>query len=68
MGFNMYAEPVRRAAMVEAEASARPTASGRAVLVQERTDSAPAGFLVYMPVFGAGAAEARNGDPDREIG
>jgi two-component sensor histidine kinase/CHASE1-domain containing sensor protein len=54
LGFNMFSEPVRREAMMEAEDSARPTASGRVVLVQEG-DVDAAGFLVYMPVFHTGA-------------
>ncbi|GGD58535.1 CHASE domain-containing protein [Croceicoccus mobilis] len=52
IGFNMYSEPVRGEAMREAEETARPTASGKVVLVQEGGENA-AGFLVYMPVFRA---------------
>ena len=52
LGFDMYSDPIRRAAMDEAVRTARPTASGKVVLEQEGTDSAP-GFLIYMPVFGA---------------
>ncbi len=50
IGFDMYSDPVRRAAMDEAERSVRPTASGKVVLKQEGTGAAP-GFLIYMPVF-----------------
>jgi two-component sensor histidine kinase/CHASE1-domain containing sensor protein len=50
LGFDMYSDPVRRAAMDEAERAVRPTASGRVVLIQEGADAAP-GFLIYMPVF-----------------
>lgn len=57
IGFDMYADPVRRAAMDEAERSVRPTASGKVVLVQEGSGGAP-GFLIYMPVF-ADDAEPR---------
>ena len=53
LGYNMFSEPVRRAAMIEAQQSARPTASGKVVLKQEG-DREAAGFLVYMPVFEAG--------------
>jgi two-component sensor histidine kinase/sensor domain CHASE-containing protein len=49
LGFDMFSEPVRRAAMLEAERTARPTASGRVVLRQVE-DTSP-GFLIYMPVF-----------------
>lgn len=57
LGFDMYSNPVRRAAMDEAERTVRPTASGKVVLQQEGPDGAP-GFLIYMPVFDA-TAEVR---------
>jgi two-component sensor histidine kinase/CHASE1-domain containing sensor protein len=50
LGYDMYSDPVRRAAMVEAERTGRPTASGKVVLQQD-AGSADAGFLIYMPVF-----------------
>lgn len=50
LAYDMYSEPVRRAAMDEAARTARPTASGRVVLVQEGNSGA-SGFLIYMPVF-----------------
>ena len=52
LGFDMYSDPTRRAAMDEAVRTARPTASGKVVLEQEGANAAP-GFLIYMPVFGA---------------
>ena len=51
LGFDMLSDPTRRAAMTEAQRTARPTASGRVVLEQEGAGAAP-GFLIYMPVFG----------------
>ena len=54
LGFDMYSDATRRAAMQEAERNARPTASENVVLQQEGEGEAP-GFLVYMPVFEAGA-------------
>ncbi|MCT2559206.1 CHASE domain-containing protein [Tsuneonella sp. YG55] len=50
LGFDMYSQETRRAAMDEAERTVRPTASGRVVLVQEGDVPSP-GFLIYMPVF-----------------
>jgi two-component sensor histidine kinase len=50
LGFDMYSDPVRRAAMQEAERTARPTASGRVTLRQDG-GAGQAGFLIYMPVF-----------------
>lgn len=52
LGYNMFSERVRRAAMLEAERLARPTASGKVVLVQEAGGDGEPGFLSYMPVFG----------------
>ena len=53
LGYDMWSDPVRRAAMAEAFRLARPTASGKVVLKQEGEGDAP-GFLVYMPVFERG--------------
>ena len=53
LGFDMFSEPVRRAAMLEAQRTARPTATGKVVLQQEG-GGGDAGFLIYMPVFRAG--------------
>ncbi|WP_194955792.1 CHASE domain-containing protein [Tsuneonella amylolytica] len=50
LAYDMYSEPVRRAAMDEAERTVRPTASGRIVLAQE-ADLASPGFSIFMPVF-----------------
>ena len=52
LGFDMFSEPVRREAMLEAQQTARPTASGKVVLAQEAGGDSP-GFLIYMPVFSA---------------
>lgn len=53
LGFDMFSEPVRREAMLEAQRTARPTASGKVILQQEGGGDSP-GFLIYMPVFTAG--------------
>lgn len=50
LGFDMYSEPVRAAAMDEARRTVQPTASGRIVLAQEGAGEAP-GFVIFMPVF-----------------
>lgn len=52
LGFDMYSDPVRREAMIEAERTARPTATGKVILVQD-VDTQRPGFLIYMPVFEA---------------
>ena len=61
LGFDMYSESTRRAAMDLAAGNDRPTASGPIVLVQEGGEDAP-GFLIYMPVYeGLSSARALKG-------
>ena len=50
LGFDMYSDPVRRAAMGEAQRTVQPTSSARITLAQENTGNAP-GFILFMPVF-----------------
>ena len=63
-GFDMFSEPVRRAAMERARDSAALAASGRVTLVQETDTGVQPGFLLYAPVYGplpdtAGVEERR---------
>lgn len=52
VGFDMFSEPVRRAAMDQARDTGNPVASGKVRLEQEINESRPqAGFLIYMPVY-----------------
>ncbi len=51
LGYDMFAEPTRRAAMERARDSGQPAASGRVELVQEITPERQAGFLIYVPVY-----------------
>jgi len=52
LGYDMYSEPVRRAAMRRAWQTGRPAASGIVELMQERkARSKQAGFLIYVPVY-----------------
>lgn len=53
LGYDMYSDPARAAAMAEAELTLRPAASGRIILMQETSGTAPA-FAIYMPVFRMG--------------
>jgi PAS domain S-box-containing protein len=50
-GFDMYSEPVRRAAMEQARDSGQPAMSGKVTLVQEVGQQVQAGCLLYMPVY-----------------
>lgn len=51
LGFDMFTEPVRRAAMERARDTAAAAASGRVTLVQEIDEAKQPGFLVYVPVY-----------------
>lgn len=52
IGYDMFSDPARRKAMIEAQRTERPTASGKVVLAQDVGNTDP-GFLIFMPVFGA---------------
>jgi diguanylate cyclase (GGDEF)-like protein/PAS domain S-box-containing protein len=54
-GFDMYAEPVRRAAMDWARDSGEAALSGKVELVQETGIEIQAGTLLYVPVYRNGA-------------
>jgi signal transduction histidine kinase len=51
LGFDMYSEPTRRAAMDRARDLGRPAASDPVTLVQEIDADKQAGFLIYVPVY-----------------
>lgn len=53
-GYDMYAEPIRRAAMERARDTGAPAVSGRVTLVQETRQDLQYGFLMYMPVYRRG--------------
>ncbi|BCT93875.1 hypothetical protein LYSHEL_29020 [Lysobacter helvus] len=57
VGYDMYSEPVRHAAMEAALRDAAPRMTGRVHLLQD-LDPEAAGFLVYAPVFRGGQAPA----------
>lgn len=51
MGYDMYSEPVRRAAIERARVTGRAAVSGRVNLVQDVADPNAGGFLIYVPVL-----------------
>ena len=59
IGFNMYSDPVRRAAMADGVRFGRPTASGKLVLMQEGSGGGRPGFIILMPVFGLEGGDGR---------
>ncbi|MDS4070038.1 MAG: CHASE domain-containing protein, partial [Candidatus Competibacter sp.] len=50
-GYDMFSEPVRRAAMERARDENRATLSGKVKLVQETETDVQPGFLIYVPVY-----------------
>ncbi|HYE64258.1 MAG TPA: CHASE domain-containing protein, partial [Pyrinomonadaceae bacterium] len=60
IGYDMFTEPVRRAAMERARDTGLPAASGRVTLVQEIDQQKQAGFLIYVPVY-------RDGQPAETV-
>lgn len=59
LGFDMYSEPTRRAAMRRAWQTGQPAASGIVQLAQEKaTDVKQPGFLIYLPVYARAPAGA----------
>lgn len=49
LGYDMYADPIRRSAMDHAIASGEAQMSGPVELVQEITSDKQTGFLIYLP-------------------
>ena len=54
-GYDMFSEPVRRAAMEQARDTGEAALSGKVKLVQETGTEVQAGTLIYVPVYRNGA-------------
>ena len=50
-GFDMFSEPVRRAAMERARDTGQVSMSGKVILVQEGSLEVQPGFLIYVPIY-----------------
>ena len=50
IGYDLYSEPVRRAAIDAAIDQRRPVASGKLTLLPTASEEGPPGFLIFMPV------------------
>lgn len=53
-GYDMFSEPVRRAAMERARDTGAISISGKVTLVQETDKKVQAGFLMYVPIYAKG--------------
>ncbi len=58
LGFDMFSETERRKAMERARDTGEPVATGPLTLSQDRDEAAPPAFILYLPVYRAGAATA----------
>jgi len=54
LGFDMFSEPIRRAAMERARDTGAPMLSARVTLLQEISKQKQPGFLLYLPVYRKG--------------
>ena len=54
IGYDMFTDAVRSAAMIRARDTGAPTASGAVTLVQEIDARKQPGFLIYTPVYASG--------------
>ncbi|MBW6488298.1 CHASE domain-containing protein [Sulfurimonas sp.] len=55
IGYDMFSEPVRRAAMERARDTAKASISKKVILVQEIDEDVQAGMLMYLPLYKKGA-------------
>ena len=53
-GYDMFSEPIRRAAMEQARDENKAVLSGKVILVQETSQDVQAGALMYLPVYRRG--------------
>ncbi len=51
LGYNMFSEPIRRAAMIRARDTGQVALTGKISLHQDRVSGEP-GFLIYYPFYG----------------
>ncbi|MDP1656351.1 MAG: EAL domain-containing protein [Hylemonella sp.] len=56
IGYDMYSEPVRRAALEKSRDEGKVRISGKVRLVQETDQDLQSGFLMYLPVYQRKAA------------
>jgi len=67
IGYDMFSEPVRRAAMERARDTGSPAASGKVTLVQEIDKHKQAVFLIYLPVYRRGNIPATKTQRQTEL-
>lgn len=68
MGFDMFTEEVRRAAMERAWETGRFAATARVTLVQEIHGEVQPGFIIYLPVYQGGGVPPEHERREKLIG
>jgi diguanylate cyclase (GGDEF)-like protein/PAS domain S-box-containing protein len=63
-GYDMYSEPVRRAAMERARDTGEPALTGKLSLMQETRGDVQSGFVMYLPVYKNDAAATDSPETD----
>lgn len=66
LGYDMYAEPHRRAALTKAIRTGSATATSGVQLVQNAKGEGQAGFLVYLPVYAGGGSKPKEPRSERQ--
>ena len=66
-GFDMYSEPVRRAAMARAARTGKASLSAPVRLLQETDTDVQHGVLLYLPVYRAEASPLAGEDSGRQL-
>lgn len=56
LGYDMFSEPARQAAMIRARDSGEAAISRKITLVQENTENMQWGFVMFLPIYRNGAA------------
>ncbi|HNP73242.1 MAG TPA: CHASE domain-containing protein [Kouleothrix sp.] len=67
IGYDMFSEAIRRAAMEQARDGGQPAASGKVTLVQEIDQNKQPGFLIYTPVYQGGGIPASPAERQRAL-
>lgn len=67
VGYDLYSEPVRRAALDQARDSGHSAITGKITLVQESSNDIQNGFLMVMPIYRNGAPLLTTGQRRRAL-
>ena len=66
-GYDMFSEPIRHIAMLQARDSGKTCISGKVTLIQETSKDIQAGFLMYLPVYQSGTPQSTVAERSKNI-